>query len=451
MTAALRARCGVMLISLVLGEICIAQAADTDLDGRAIYHGYAPLKAGIDATSYRMPPQFAACARCHGASAEGGREGNVSIPPLSWAALFSARERLAAFASDESVMRAVTDGVARDGGILSAAMPRYTLSDDERSAILSYLKRVGGPDDNPPGVDRNRVRFATVLPLSGPSAPAGLSVKQGLEEVFAKANESGGIYGRSIHLDAVDAVSMADASLGATMLERKAYAIVGGMWRASDASIDGLLSQNHISKIATLVPRMRTADLDEWDADLLPPLDVQQDALVSALRNCTASGARFGVPIVAPSSNGTEAQKWVDDVPKLLSATDGLSGGCIALGLAPSAKLGEKPSTEWERRIVLPFPIALLQPAKELWLNLGRVAGRVTIELLSRSGAHLHERSLLAATTDLGGFEPLRGAPVHFNRTRRYAWDATVLVDPLGIAPASLKPSHDHTERTDSN
>jgi mono/diheme cytochrome c family protein len=449
MTAAQRARCCMLLISLV-GHICIAQAADTPPDGRAIYHGYATLRAGIDATSYRMPPRFAACAGCHGASAEGGREGNISIPPLLWAALFSARESLAAFASEESVMRAVTDGVARDGGVLGAAMPRYRLSDDERSAILSYLKRIGGPDDNPPGVDQNNVHLATILPLSGSSALVGLLVKQGLEEVFAKVNASGGIHGRLIHLDAIDAASEMGASLGATMLKRKPYAIVGGMWRASDASIDGLLSKNRLSKIATLVPRMRTADLDEWDADLLPPLDVQQDALVSALRSCTVAGARFGVPVVASSGSATDAEKWFDDVPEMLGATDGLSGGCLALGLGASAKLGEKRSADWERRIVLPFPIALLQ-SKELWLSLGRAAGRVTVELLSRSGAHLHERSLLAATTSINGFEPLSGAPVHFNRARHYAWDSDVLIDPPGIGPGSFKPGRNLTERTRSN
>jgi hypothetical protein len=227
------------------------------------------------------------------------------------------------------------------------------------------------------------------------------------------------------------------------MVASSPYAVVGGMWRSADATLDGLLAQRRIGKIASLMPKMTVSDLDAWDADLLPPLDVQHAAVIKALHACSVNGVRLGVPIVIDASGDDDRSvRWFDDVAGLVAAREASAGGCYALGLAASAGLRVGDDTTWEQHIVLPFPGSVLR-SPNIWLTLGRAAARLTVELLSRSGARLHEASLLDAAR-LRSFEPIEGAPTRFTGTRRYGWDADVLVRPA-------KPvERDHTTK-DSN
>lgn len=78
-----------LLLALLLATGAHAASDDAALvrQGRALYQGHKAFAAGIDATRLRLPPDMLACARCHGAIGEGGREGGQPVPPLRAAAL----------------------------------------------------------------------------------------------------------------------------------------------------------------------------------------------------------------------------------------------------------------------------------------------------------------------------------------------------------------------------
>lgn len=325
-----------------------ARAFDEDAArGRALYQGHAGFAHGLEATANRLPGAFAACARCHGSLGEGGREGGVAPPPLAWTALMSPRADLPAFGGDEAVLSAVTEGRARNGNILSAAMPRYRLTDAEKSSLLGYLRILGGASDLPPGVSHGSVRLGALLPLTGADAAVGDAVLAGLRDVLEDVNSRGGVYGRRLDLVIADRPPRGALPAAQELLARHPYALVAGMW--DEPAVGALFSQGRVAKIGSLAWRDHERDLDEWDADLFAP------------RNKAA-------------------------------AVNALPCGQSEAG----------------------------------WRMCGQAAAALTVELLSRAGAALHERALIAQLPRLNGTELVPGAPARFSKTQRYAFDREV-------------------------
>ena len=439
------ARRGVLLAAALLAP---AAGAAGDLgDGRALYHGHRPFAAGREATANRLPPRFAACSSCHGPLAEGRREGAAAAPPVTWAELMRPRAGEPAYASPGEVLRAMTEGAGRGGRSLAPAMPRFRLDAAEAGALIDYLHIAGTLADNPPGVGAATVEFGTVLPLTGPAAATGQAVLQGLREVFDGPAARGGINGRRIVLTAVDGAGAGAAEAVRTLLAKPVYAMVAGLWARGDP-LDAQLADARVPHVGALVVRATSAEAGAWAADLLPPLDLQQDALAGALGRCPVHGLRMALQISAKSTPEGIAHptaddsgvRWFADAGALAAALrDGGPTGCVGLGLQGMAALGGAVPAGWQGLVVLPFPVALLEPGAGdgrggPWHRLGLAAGRLAVEWLARSGAVLHERSLLDQLPGTDGFEVLPGAPVRFGPRRRHGWDAAEVH--LAVTPA---------------
>lgn len=82
-----------------------------------------------------------------------------SQPPLFWARMRSSYQRPAY--TDESLARALREGIDPSGRKLSPLMPRYTLNDRDMASLTAYLKNLSSHND--PGVDENSIYFATVV------------------------------------------------------------------------------------------------------------------------------------------------------------------------------------------------------------------------------------------------------------------------------------------------
>ena len=416
----------VLVLAAALAGLPLAQGRAGDSSfGRALYHGAQPFSP----RATRLPPAFSACARCHGLNGEGGKEGGLRAPPLAWSALTGSREGATAFADEPAVLRAITQGEGRGGTRLGAGMPRFDLDPSEAASLLSFLHVLGTPDDQPRGVTKQTITLGTLLPLSGPVTSIGRAVLAGLSESFDAVNGIGGVFGRRIELRAIDTGEGAEHA-AERLLADPIFAVVGGLWPIR-GSVDVLLARQRVSTIAPLVPTQEPMEPD-WVFELLPTRAEQQVALDKALRQCPASGERWGLRLLSKESiEPGNNIRWFADVEALRGAlATAPSAGCLGLELAAVPQVRTGIPRSWHCRVVLPVPAALLRPEgtdRAPWRRLGRVAGQVAVELLSRSGPQLQERSPIVAAARLGDFAPLRIASVHSEGARFLGWGADVI------------------------
>jgi hypothetical protein len=143
--------------------------------GRRMYReGILPsgeLMSGIVRGDIRLTGEQVVCAACHRRSALGSMEGQEVVPAVTGDILYQPLRmptskpplppvRRPAH-TDETVKRAIRDGVGADGKALSPLMPRYAFSDEEIDGLISYLKTLNTEPD--PGVSDREIHFATII------------------------------------------------------------------------------------------------------------------------------------------------------------------------------------------------------------------------------------------------------------------------------------------------
>lgn len=175
-----------------------------------------------------------ACARCHGPEGAGNREGGLTAPALDWNSLSQARPASPGLLprsryDDVSVLRALRQGVDVEGRPLSSAMPRFTLSPRDEVDLLTYLRQLGQTTDIDPGLSPQRLVLGGVLPLSGPLAAAGRAADAAIRSCVAQANREGGIHGRHIDWQPLDAQALSPTEI-TRQLRDQSFAVVAPWW-----------------------------------------------------------------------------------------------------------------------------------------------------------------------------------------------------------------------------
>ncbi|MCP9469893.1 MAG: cytochrome c [Nitrospira sp.] len=145
------------ILSLVLGLVCSfvtgglassrAGEATPNL-GRALYEQ----GRGIDDRAIRgrlsngveLTGSAAACANCHGRDGRGLNEGGLRAPDIRWSTLTDrfapVRHGVVAVPYDRSTLaHTLATGQRPDGSMLSPAMPRFDLTEDEIAALVGRL------------------------------------------------------------------------------------------------------------------------------------------------------------------------------------------------------------------------------------------------------------------------------------------------------------------------
>ena len=180
--------------------------SDSVAAGRAIYlHGILtngkPL-VGTHADGMSIQGANTACVNCHQHSGLGAKEGHNTIPPITGRYLFRpigrSQENLdlpfvigmrpdRAPYTDETLARAVREGVDADGNALRYLMPRFNLDDADMVALIAYLRSLD--QRKVPGVSNTVLHFATIItPDADPVKREGmLSV---VRQFFADRNAS---------------------------------------------------------------------------------------------------------------------------------------------------------------------------------------------------------------------------------------------------------------------
>ena len=118
----------------------------------------------------------AACINCHRRSGLGSSEGRITIPPIAAPYLFVPRGRSleqlgVPFVdtarinhepyTDESLARAIREGIGANGRPLNYLMPRYEIDDAAMAQLVAYLKELKVTPS--PGVSPSVPHFATII------------------------------------------------------------------------------------------------------------------------------------------------------------------------------------------------------------------------------------------------------------------------------------------------
>lgn len=163
-----------------------------------------PIYAWLGDPPIRVPARTLPCMNCHGFEGSGRPEGGVSPSNITWSSLtksYGSRHptgRRHAPYNESSLKRAITEGIDPSGNKLGVGMPKFTMSDADLDSLVAYLKRI--EYERAAGVTDTGVTVATILPLDGELAAAGVTIRETLESQFEDINATGGLYNRTMNL-----------------------------------------------------------------------------------------------------------------------------------------------------------------------------------------------------------------------------------------------------------
>ena len=287
--------------------------------GRTIYHqgrtdAGEDIQVSLSGSDSSLSAALFRCVQCHGVWGQGREEGGLHVPPLipsflrrSHASLQTGQPREGH--TDQTLIRAITQGVDASGVPLHSGMPRYRFTEQQAKAVVAYLKKIGTEEDSDPGVSAQSITVGAALPLSGPLAGIGQDAQAVIEGYFRDLNERGGVYGRQIRLMVEDAGSNSAQLEAATarLIEREqVFALVGSFEFGEAVGTRSLIEQTQVPLLGPLAfsPQL-AAPPNPYIFYSLPGFDVQYRALldfaVSHARS-TKSMSRPRVALIRPKN-----------------------------------------------------------------------------------------------------------------------------------------------------
>ncbi|ACB34893.1 cytochrome c, putative [Leptothrix cholodnii SP-6] len=286
------APCVLGLLMLTIGGGAWAQPTDEDAalrSGRAIFHDGINRQGGdvlaSAGSNVDLQGTKVACARCHGSDGTGNREGGLTAPALLWTALGQARPASPGLLprsayTETTLLRALRQGIDADGRPLSSAMPRFTLAPRDEADLLTYLRVLGSAADRDPGIADDEIVLGGVLPLSGPQADAGRAAEAAIRACIEQGNRSGGVFGRRITWQALDAARLAPTEI-AKHLQARTLAVIAPWWNELGSNELAL----RLPGVPVIGPLGAAAELEGQNAMLfavVPQLSDQVRVLIDA-------------------------------------------------------------------------------------------------------------------------------------------------------------------------
>ena len=375
--------------------------------GRDIYRlGSAlgePITIRMPGSDLEMPAARFACMGCHGYRGEGALEGGVRVPPIYWRALTSDRDgwnRARTPYTEELLGRAIASGLNTAGQPLHRAMPRFRMSRPQLDALVAYLRVLNTEEDLETGVTATAVRFGA----------AGACARSRIEQVFARVNEAGGVYGRRVELPALNASEEPFALLAGfdradpdeldERMERAGLPVVGSLGFASPDPPDANACVFHF--VPSLADQARTLALhvaaaQRWRRPVaIHPGAPQETAAIEGLwSSLFASHLSYapGAPPADPALNFVRQQQ-ADAILFLGPGRDlrALTEGLASAGLAPAVLAPALGLEDADSPVAPAFQgeVYLASPAREGQLPvsamLGEAAAQAAVEALKRAG-----------------------------------------------------------------
>lgn len=196
-----------LLVAAVAASLVLPSGsarAGNDDQGAQIYAkgvGRHPVTAviasgGIEAPATRFP-----CVNCHKADGLGAREGGLKPRDITWPALTGSPATGGRGYDEQSLARAITEGVDAQGARLGPGMPRYRMDPADLQALIAHLQLFAAPAE--PGLSGEAIRVATLLPLLGPQDGTARAVERLLDLAVLDVNTRRRFNGRRIVRDSV--------------------------------------------------------------------------------------------------------------------------------------------------------------------------------------------------------------------------------------------------------
>lgn len=242
--------------------------------GRQIYfEGTSPrgdeINAVVGEEATVLPAMAVPCVNCHGYDGLGRPEGGVVPTDVRWSQLVKPYghvhlhgRRHGPF-NEQNLARSIVAGVDPAGNRLDPSMPVYLMSAADLADLVAYIKVL--ETDYDPGIEKDRIRVATLLPLDGRMADLGRAMEAALQASFAEVNAAGGIYGRRIEVVPVPLGASVEASLDklrSAFNSRGIFALVSGYTVGIDEQLLDFLRQDNVPLVGpfTLDPGSAFAD-----------------------------------------------------------------------------------------------------------------------------------------------------------------------------------------------
>jgi len=303
---------------LVLGwtERSPAATSGDPARGKQIYtQGTSPtgseMHAFVGSESVKLPASAVPCASCHGPDGLGRPEGGITPPNIRWSQLTKVYghvhengRRHPPF-DDDSLGRLLAVGIDPGDNRLDTAMPTYAMSAQDTADLIAYMKHL--ETDIDPGVEKDRVRVATLLPLKGPQGELGQAMAQVLHAYFKEVNDRGGIYARQIELLVVPYGSSEKETLDTLRLalEREAtFALVGPYTVGLDEPLLDLLRDQGIPLVGAFTLDPGDAVVNENAFYLYAGFAEQARAL--AVQALKVDGGKTPLVLVGPEGAPTD-------------------------------------------------------------------------------------------------------------------------------------------------
>ena len=323
-----------------------------------------PMKAMV-AGDVEVDGRMFTCVNCHQRSGLGSVEGSVITWPINGKELFIPRRRTGASNpnkrrqgpgavqrwslpkqyqaadarpafDDKTLARLLRTGIGPAGEGVMPIMPRYRLDDDDMAVLIHYLKSLSDRPD--PGVNDNRIRFATVITegVSEIDRNAMLSVLKNHIDVhntqtrphirrakkgpFYKT-EGYGAY-RKLELDVWELKGPEEtweAQLENYYRTRPVFALLGGIGAGSWTPVHQFCEKHEIPNIFPITDRPVVSDSDWYTLYFDKGLYQEGEAAARFLRAKQIDGSM--IQIFKSGSRGEEIAKGFEETWKKSGGT----------------------------------------------------------------------------------------------------------------------------------
>jgi ABC-type branched-subunit amino acid transport system substrate-binding protein len=410
-----------------------AELSPMERAGRDMFtNGAAEIIALVGAGETPVPTSVVPCTSCHGADGRGRTEGGIAATDITHAALavpygaITTAGRKHGPYTDRLLKRAIAMGIDASGNRLDPVMPRYQLSAETMNALLSYMKKLGDPEER--GITRGSVRVGVLLPPKEHLAETGEEVSAILRAWVNSRNASGGVYERKLDLvfsDAGGSAAERAAAAKAFVKAAQPFAFVSSFTDGADAELAAMAEAERIPLLATISSRPRSSVApNRYVRDLVAGIDGQARALaIYAARQLHATRIAIlavtgdGASTLAADqlrALGLEAMLVSDATSPATLRESGVDAIVFVGSPSRLRELLAGRTTEWNPAVLLPAPLAgpdaitSVQTAR-LWLALPLSPREATPdavaayrELLAVSGGQArHQAAQFAALASL--------------------------------------------------